>query len=445
MEEEGRAVGLLPVDAWLHVFSFLPPRDLLTVGLVCSEWHSLSAHNHVWRVVNEAMQPSAFYSHYAAHLLAEANATVDDGQEAAAKETSSFKRAFLTRCERDLRWERKEYSTQRLHISLGEWDFSVRGVAISPTNKDVFSVAAYDGIARVFKNGKKLSSVAVPKKRDISANLNSTRWTCDGAKVAFGSHCKSLFVYDAETMHLHRSYQDAFFGGSDRAPLEAHPEDPNLLLGAGSNNATLTVFDLRSAEPVKQWNPHRGTVRDVCFVEGAGFGIKAKWAVASISESRTVHVSDFDAGVSRLSFQFNNELRQHGYYNGAYAVAMPPPYFGLSRHKADYDRNRFVLAGGVGSAASFSPDGTRQEMICIPGVDEHFWKMRYNSNGTLMFLATDNDTLELFRRNPDGTHSHLHTIVRHKDDIEDCDIALDDSYVVTASQDGTVAYITLNT
>jgi hypothetical protein len=35
---------------------------------------------------------------------------------------------------------------------------------------------------------------------------------------------------------------------------EAHPEDPNLLLGAGSNNATLTVFDLRSAEPVKQWN-----------------------------------------------------------------------------------------------------------------------------------------------------------------------------------------------
>jgi hypothetical protein len=29
------------------VFSFLPPRDLLTIGLVCSEWHSLSAHNHV--------------------------------------------------------------------------------------------------------------------------------------------------------------------------------------------------------------------------------------------------------------------------------------------------------------------------------------------------------------------------------------------------------------
>ncbi len=41
------------------------------------------------------------------------------------------------------------------------------------------------------------------------------------AQVAFGSHCKSLFVYDAETMHLHRSYQDAFFGGSDRAPLGA--------------------------------------------------------------------------------------------------------------------------------------------------------------------------------------------------------------------------------
>ena len=44
-----------------------------------------------------------------------------------------------------------------------------------------------------------------------------------------------------------------------------------------------------------------------------------------------------------------------------------------------------------------------------------------------MFLATDDGTLELFRRAPDGMHSHLHTIVRHQNDIEDCDIAPDDS------------------
>jgi len=39
----------------------------------------------------------------------------------------------------------------------------------------------------------------------------------------------------------------------------------------------------------------------------------------------------------------------------------------------------FVLAGGVGSAAAFSPDGRpeRQEVISVPGVDEHFWKMRF--------------------------------------------------------------------
>jgi hypothetical protein len=168
----------LPVDAWLHVFSFLPPRDLLTIGLVCSEWHSLSTHNHVnppstpsfklpnldktrireqqikiiitkidkcrvqvWRVVAEAMQPPAFYSHYAAHLLAYAQSgaksTVDDGgpeaEEEAEEEASSFKRAFMTRCERDLRWERKEYSTQHIHISFGERASCVRGVAISPT------------------------------------------------------------------------------------------------------------------------------------------------------------------------------------------------------------------------------------------------------------------------------------------------------------------------
>jgi hypothetical protein len=52
-----------------------------------------------------------------------------------------------------------------------------------------------------------------------------------------------------------------------------------------------------------------------------------------------VKVCDFDAGVNRLSFQFR-EPRKHGFYNGTYSVAMPPPYFGLSRHKADYNRNR---------------------------------------------------------------------------------------------------------
>ncbi len=84
----------------------------------------------VWRAVAEAMQPPAFCSHYAARLLAEAKSTVDDdGHEAEAQEeASSFKRAFMTRCERDLRWERKEYSTRHIHISS-----SVRGVGISPT------------------------------------------------------------------------------------------------------------------------------------------------------------------------------------------------------------------------------------------------------------------------------------------------------------------------
>lgn len=94
----------------------------------------------VWRAVAEAMQPPAFYSHYAARLLAEAKSTVDDdGHEAAeAEEASSFKRAFMTRCERDLRWERKEYSTQHIRISFGEWDSSVRGVSISPTVRPLF-------------------------------------------------------------------------------------------------------------------------------------------------------------------------------------------------------------------------------------------------------------------------------------------------------------------
>ena len=56
-----------------------------------------------------------------------------------------------------------------------------------------------------------------------------------------------------------------------------------------------------------------------------------------------VQVCDFDAGVNRLSFPFR-EQSKHGYYNGTYSVTMPPPYFGLSRHKADYDRNRTLLS-----------------------------------------------------------------------------------------------------
>jgi hypothetical protein len=69
-------------------------------------------------------------------LLADAQSIDDDGQEAeeeAEEEASSFKRAFMTRCERDLRWERKEYSTRHIRMSFGEWASSVRGVATSPT------------------------------------------------------------------------------------------------------------------------------------------------------------------------------------------------------------------------------------------------------------------------------------------------------------------------
>jgi len=53
---------------------------------------------------------------------------------------------------------------------------------------------------------------------------------------------------------------------------------------------------------------------------------------------------------------------------------------------------------------------------------------RYNSNGTLMFIATDDSRVEIFERHPDGTHTALdEPLFVHSDDVEDCDIAPDDS------------------
>ncbi len=51
---------------------------------------------------------------------------------------------------------------------------------------------------------------------------------------------------------------------------------------------------------VSRVQPHKATVRDVCFVEGAVFGISSKWAVASISESKTIHVRHFSSFMNYL-------------------------------------------------------------------------------------------------------------------------------------------------
>jgi len=430
-EQQEAAVRLsqdLPAELWMHIFAFLPVCDLLAVAGVCSEWRLFSSHNHVWRQVCLAMQPGSLCARYTAHLTA---------VEREGEDRPSYKRALMRRCRRDQRWRTGQYVGIKMR-NYRSRDSSVRGVAVSPKNKDFFSVAAYDGLPRIYRNGTLCYEA---QDADWNARFNSTRWSCNGTKVAFGCHTHNLFVLDSETMKLCQTYKKCFFGGFDRAPLEAHPEDANLLIGAGLDNQTLQVFDLRQDKPARQWTSHQGRVRDVCFVEGSSFGLSAKWVIASIAESSStqLHISDFDAGLVRLQHHVPGG-------SGGFSVAIPPPYFGPSHNKMAYDQNRSLVVGMYGCAQVFhTHDLSHKATIQIPQIRKHYWKIRYNSNGTLMFIATDDSRVEIFERHPDGTHTALdEPLFVHSDDVEDCDIAPDDSYVVTASQDGSVGYIALD-
>jgi WD40 repeat protein len=75
-------------------------------------------------------------------------------------------------------------------------------------------------------------------------------------------------------------------------------------------------------------------------------------------------------------------------------------------------------------------------------LDENINKIKYTSNGGMLYAACDNYSVKKIRRYP-NEHRIVSNVITHKSDIYDLDISPYDEFLVTASRDKTVGVLYL--
>jgi hypothetical protein len=70
------------------------------------------------------------------------------------------------------------------------------------------------------------------------------------------------------------------------------------------------------------------------------------------------------------------------------------------------------------------------------------WKLRYTSNGSLLYAACDGGKIRRYRRYP-RHHQYVGDVFSHKADVYDMDISPYDEFLVTASRDKLVGVLCL--
>ncbi|KAG8242415.1 hypothetical protein J6590_066918 [Homalodisca vitripennis] len=91
--------------------------------------------------------------------------------------------------------------------------------------------------------------------------------------------------------------------------------------------------------------------------------------------------------------------------------------------------------------SSYVPDSGIQEHL-KEHKDMPIWKLKYTSQGSLLYSACDGGVLRRYRRYPDH-HQYLGEVYKHKGDIQDLDISPYDEYLITASKDRSVGVLRL--
>ena len=73
----------------------------------------------------------------------------------------------------------------------------------------------------------------------------------------------------------------------------------------------------------------------------------------------------------------------------------------------------------------------------------HITRLKYTSNGSLLYASTNTGVVKRYRRYPDGQHKFLGDVMHHKGVIYDMDISPFDEYLITASKDRHVGLLCL--
>ncbi|CAH1784215.1 unnamed protein product [Owenia fusiformis] len=306
---------------------------------------------------------------------------------------------------------------------------AVRGVAFHPKDRYLFCSGSYDGKVNLYSAQKCefLMSYAVTTV-SLARNVNAVRFTSDGSKILATTTARRLAVIDLQRGDQILSYDNCAFNGRDRTGLACDPLAPNIAVCCCVNGRGLTVFDLRMPLPLDfMYDIHSSIIRDITFVHDSWPWGQGQRSIMSVSQDGKCRVMSLD-GRCLDQLDFGQPLN---------TVAVTPESFNSG---LDDGFSSLIVAGGE-SVSAYIPDSG----ICETLPHNHqlpIWKLRYTSNGSILYTACDDGAIRKYRRWPDH-HAYIEDLFSHKQDVEDMDISPYDEYLVTASKDQSVGIIKL--
>ncbi|XP_074645696.1 uncharacterized protein LOC141901984 [Tubulanus polymorphus] len=306
---------------------------------------------------------------------------------------------------------------------------SVRGVAFHPKDRYLFCSGAYDGKVNLYsaKKAEYIQSYAITTV-SLARNINAVRFTCDGARILATTTARRLAMIDIERGTQILSYDNCAFNGRDRTGLAADPLAPNIAVCCCVNGKGLTLFDFRMPLPLDFINDvHTDNIRDVTFLhETWPWGDRGRILLTAGADGMC-KVLTFDGKIVH-AIDAGHSLN---------SVCPTPEHYGSVQ---DDGFASLIMMGGS-YACAYLPDSGIQEKLKENG-DMPLWKIRYTSNGSMLYTACDRGVIRRYRRWPDY-HEYLGDVYTHKADVEDMDISPYDEYLVTASKDRSVGVMRL--
>ncbi|CAB3368969.1 uncharacterized protein LOC135934438 [Cloeon dipterum] len=307
---------------------------------------------------------------------------------------------------------------------------SVRGVAFSPKDRYLFCSGAYDGRLILYSalRAEMLVTYQITTLT-LARNINAVRFTSDGSKILAATTVRRVAVVDVERGDQLLSYDNCAFNGRDRTGLATDPVCPNMAVSVAVNGKGLTLLDLRMPLPLDfLYDLHSSVIRDVTFLDSSWPWARGHQSVLlSASGDGTCKVSTFDGRVLH-SFEVNHHVN---------TICPSPETY---NDESDDGFNSVIMTGGD-IVSTYLPDfGVREKLK--DNRETPIWKLRYTSNGGLLYSVGDDGVLRRYRRFPNH-HKYLGPVFKHRQDAQDLDISQYDEYLVTGSKDRSVGILRL--
>ncbi|XP_071784135.1 uncharacterized protein [Asterias amurensis] len=319
----------------------------------------------------------------------------------------------------------QEGRVQFLKYHLG----TVRGVAFCPKDRYLFCSGAFDGRVNLYTAQKciLLQSYSVTTF-SLARNIHAVRFTSDGRKILATTSAGRLAVVDVETGAQLITYESCAFNRKDRTGLAVDPKCPNTVVCTCVNGKGLAVFDLRMSIPrLYIYDLHSDIIRDVTFLGDSWPWCSGETTFVTASVDGHGKVVTLD-GRTLLDISAGTVLQC--------VDPTPGPYNAMEE-----DGFCSVVMLGGGEVCAYLPHAGVQETLKQSGEDA-IWKLKYTSNGSMLYTACEKGVIRRYRRYPDR-HEYLGEVFRHKADVQDMDISPYDEYLVTASKDRSVGIIKL--